>query len=376
MVDAADLTADLIRCPSVTPNEGGALKILEKMLSNYGFLCTRVDRGQVSNLFARWGTGKTFGFNGHTDVVPVGDVSSWSVDPFGAEIHDGWMYGRGATDMKSGVAAFAAAAMDFVTHTPPSGSIVLAITGDEEGPAKDGTLALLDWMKTKKESMDVCLIGEPTCPDEMGQMIKIGRRGSMNIHFKVIGKQGHSAYPHNAKNPLPAMAHLVDQLSITKLDKGTKHFDASTIAVVNIDTGNSATNIIPAQSVATVNIRFNDSHSGQSLIDWLKIKTDGIIQKFGVEIITEVHISGESFITPPGALSDLVARAVQVETNRKPILSTSGGTSDARFVQHHCPVIEFGLVGQTMHQVDERVEVAQIHKLKSIYTRILSDYFN
>jgi succinyl-diaminopimelate desuccinylase len=376
MVDAADLTADLIRCPSVTPNEGGALKILEKMLSNYGFLCTRVDRGKVSNLFARWGTGKTFGFNGHTDVVPVGDVSSWSVDPFGAEIHDGWMYGRGATDMKSGVAAFAAAAMDFVTHTPPSGSIVLAITGDEEGPAKDGTLALLDWMKTKKESMDVCLIGEPTCPDEMGQMIKIGRRGSMNIHFKVIGKQGHSAYPHNAKNPLPAMAHLVDQLSITKLDKGTKHFDASTIAVVNIDTGNSATNIIPAQSVATVNIRFNDSHSGQSLIDWLKIKTDGIIQKFGVEIITEVHISGESFITPPGALSDLVARAVQVETNRKPILSTSGGTSDARFVQHHCPVIEFGLVGQTMHQVDERVEVAQIHKLKSIYTRILSDYFN
>ena len=196
MVDAAHLTADLIRCPSVTPNEGGALKILETRLSNYGFLCTRVNRGKVSNLFARWGTGKTFGFNGHTDVVPVGDVSSWSVDPFGAEIHDGWMYGRGATDMKSGVAAFAAAAMDFVTHTPPSGSIVLAITGDEEGPAKDGTLALLDWMETKKESMDVCLIGEPTCPDEMGQMIKIGRRGSMNIHFKVIGKQGHSAYPH------------------------------------------------------------------------------------------------------------------------------------------------------------------------------------
>jgi len=178
------------------------------------------------------------------------------------------------------------------------------------------------------------------------------------------------------KNPLPAMAQLVDQLSIAELDKGTDHFDASTIAVVNVDTGNTATNIIPAQSVATVNIRFNDSHSGQSLIDWLKIKTDGIIEKFGVEIITEVHISGESFITPPGALSDLVARAVQVETNRKPILSTSGGTSDARFVQRHCPVIEFGLVGKTMHQVDERVEVTQIHQLKSIYTRILSDYFN
>ena len=375
MINAVDLTADLIRCSSVTPNEGGALKLLEAILSDHGFSCTRVDRGKVSNLFARWGSGKTFGFNGHTDVVPVGDISSWTFDPFGAKIHDGWMYGRGAADMKSGVAAFAAAAIDFVTDTPPSGSIVLAITGDEEGPAKDGTLALLDWMEAKNEFMDVCLVGEPTCPDEMGQMIKIGRRGSMNAHFKVIGKQGHSAYPHRAKNPLPAMARLVDQLSMTELDHGTQHFDASTIAVVTIDTGNSATNIIPKQSLATVNIRFNDSHSGDSLTKWLKIQTEEIIETFGVEISTEVHISGESFITPPGALSDLVARAVQVETNRKPILSTSGGTSDARFVQHHCPVIEFGLVGKTMHQVDERVEVAQIHQLKSIYTRVLSDYF-
>ncbi len=375
MINAVDLTADLIRCSSVTPNEGGALKLLEAILSDHGFSCTRVDRGKVSNLFARWGSGKTFGFNGHTDVVPVGDISSWTFDPFGAKIHDGWMYGRGAADMKSGVAAFAAAAIDFVTDTPPSGSIVLAITGDEEGPAKDGTLALLDWMEAKNEFMDVCLVGEPTCPDEMGQMIKIGRRGSMNAHFKVTGKQGHSAYPHRAKNPLPAMARLVDQLSMTELDHGTQHFDASTIAVVTIDTGNSATNIIPKQSLATVNIRFNDSHSGDSLTKWLKIQTEEIMETFGVEISTEVHISGESFITPPGALSDLVARAVQVETNRKPILSTSGGTSDARFVQHHCPVIEFGLVGKTMHQVDERVEVAQIHQLKSIYTRVLSDYF-
>ena len=375
MINAVDLTADLIRCSSVTPNEGGALKLLEAILSDHGFSCTRVDRGKVSNLFARWGSGKTFGFNGHTDVVPVGDISSWTFDPFGAKIHDGWMYGRGAADMKSGVAAFAAAAIDFVTDTPPSGSIVLAITGDEEGPAKDGTLALLDWMEAKNEFMDVCLVGEPTCPDEMGQMIKIGRRGSMNAHFKVTGKQGHSAYPHRAKNPLPAMARLVDQLSMTELDHGTQHFDASTIAVVTIDTGNSATNLIPKQSLATVNIRFNDSHSGDSLTKWLKIQTEEIMETFGVEISTEVHISGESFITPPGALSDLVARAVQVETNRKPILSTSGGTSDARFVQHHCPVIEFGLVGKTMHQVDERVEVAQIHQLKSIYTRVLSDYF-
>ena len=375
MINAVDLTANLIRCSSVTPNEGGALKLLEAILSDHGFSCTRVDRGKVSNLFARWGSGKTFGFNGHTDVVPVGDISSWTFDPFGAKIHDGWMYGRGAADMKSGVAAFAAAAIDFVTDTPPSGSIVLAITGDEEGPAKDGTLALLDWMEAKNEFMDVCLVGEPTCPDEMGQMIKIGRRGSMNAHFKVTGKQGHSAYPHRAKNPLPAMARLVDQLSMTELDHGTQHFDASTIAVVTIDTGNSATNIIPKQSLATVNIRFNDSHSGDSLTKWLKIQTEEIMETFGVEISTEVHISGESFITPPGAFSDLVARAVQVETNRKPILSTSGGTSDARFVQHHCPVIEFGLVGKTMHQVDERVEVAQIHQLKSIYTRVLSDYF-
>ncbi|MAR04149.1 MAG: succinyl-diaminopimelate desuccinylase [Planktomarina sp.] len=375
MIDAADLTADLIKCSTITPNEGGALRLIEKKLSKHGFTCTRVDRGQVSNLFARWGSGNTFGFNGHTDVVPVGDLSLWSVDPFGAEIHNGWMYGRGATDMKSGVAAFVAAAIDFVTSTPPNGSVVLAITGDEEGPAKDGTLALLDWMKANKEVMDVCLVGEPTCPDEMGQMIKIGRRGSLNAHFTVVGVQGHSAYPHRAKNPLPAMARLIDQLSTSELDQGTKHFDASTVAVVNIDTGNPATNVIPAQSSATVNIRFNDAHSGKSITDWLRQHTDDIINTFGVDINTKIHISGESFITPPGTFSNLVARAVQVETNREPVLSTSGGTSDARFVQHHCPVVEFGLVGKTMHQVDERVEIAHIHKLKSIYTRILSDYF-
>lgn len=375
MIDAADLTADLIKCSTITPNEGGALRLIEKKLSKHGFTCTRVDRGQVSNLFARWGSGNTFGFNGHTDVVPVGDLSLWSVDPFGAEIHNGWMYGRGATDMKSGVAAFVAAAIDFVTSTPPNGSVVLAITGDEEGPAKDGTLALLDWMKANKEVMDVCLVGEPTCPDEMGQMIKIGRRGSLNAHFTVVGVQGHSAYPHRAKNPLPAMARLIDQLSTSELDQGTKHFDASTVAVVNIDTGNPATNVIPAQSSATVNIRFNDAHSGKSITDWLRQHTDDIINTFGVDINTKIHISGESFITPPGTFSNLVARAVQVETNREPVFSTSGGTSDARFVQHHCPVVEFGLVGKTMHQVDERVEIAHIHKLKSIYTRILSDYF-
>ena len=375
MIDPAALTADLIRCASVTPQEGGALQLLERLLTAHGFQCTRVDRGEVSNLFARWGTGKTFGFNGHTDVVPVGDLKAWSVDPFGAEIRDGFLYGRGATDMKSGVAAFAAAAIDFVTESPPDGSIVLAITGDEEGPATDGTVALLDWMQAQGERMDHCLVGEPTCPEVMGDMIKIGRRGSMNGVFTVTGVQGHSAYPHRANNPLPAMVRLLDQLSTATLDKGTANFDPSTLAVVTIDTGNPATNVIPAQCRAVVNIRFNDAHSGASLTNWLQDHADKVAKAFDVRIDLKASISGESFITPPGELSDLVARAVQVETNRTPELSTSGGTSDARFVQHHCPVVEFGLVGKTMHQVDERVEIAQIHQLKSIYLRILRDYF-
>ena len=375
MIDPAALTEDLIRCASVTPQEGGALQLLERPLTAHGFHCTRADRGDVSNLFARWGQGKTFGFNGHTDVVPVGDLKAWSVDPFGAEIRDGFLYGRGATDMKSGVAAFAAAAIDFVTESPPDGSVVLAITGDEEGPAKDGTVALLDWMQTQGERMDHCLVGEPTCPDVMGDMMKIGRRGSMNGYFTITGVQGHAAYPHRANNPLPAMARLMDQLSTATLDTGTAHFDASTLAVVTIDTGNPATNVIPAQCRATVNIRFNDAHSGASLTDWLQEHADEVSKDFNLRVDLDVSISGESFMTPPGELSDLVARAVQVETNRTPVLSTSGGTSDARFVQHHCPVVEFGLVGKTMHQVDERVEIAQIHQLKSIYTRILRDYF-
>ena len=375
MIDPAALTADLIRCASVTPQEGGALQLLDRLLTAHGFHCTRVDRGDVSNLFARWGRGKTFGFNGHTDVVPVGNLEAWNVDPFGAEIRDGFLYGRGATDMKSGVAAFAAAAIDFVEEMPPDGSVVLAITGDEEGPAKDGTVALLDWMQAQGERMDHCLVGEPTCPNVMGEMMKIGRRGSMNGYFTVTGIQGHAAYPHRANNPLPAMARLLDQLSSASLDAGTEHFDASTLAVVTIDTGNPATNVIPAQCRATVNIRFNDAHSGASLTEWLQEHANKVAQVFDVRIDLDVSISGESFMTPPGELSDLVARAIQIETNRTPALSTSGGTSDARFVQHHCPVVEFGLVGKTMHQVDERVEIAQIHQLKSIYTRILRDYF-
>ncbi|WP_299887837.1 succinyl-diaminopimelate desuccinylase [uncultured Ruegeria sp.] len=378
MTDPVQLTADLIRCPSVTPEEGGALVLLASVLTNAGFECARVDRGGICNLFARWGQkahARSFGFNGHTDVVPVGDKAAWTTPPFGAEIRNGVMYGRGATDMKSGVAAFVAAAVDFVSETPPDGTIILTITGDEEADALDGTTALLDYMADAGERMSVCLVGEPTCPNEMGEMIKIGRRGSMTAWFTITGVQGHSAYPHRAKNPLPAMARLMDRLASHELDQGTAHFDASTLAVVTIDTGNTATNVIPAQCTGTVNIRFNDMHSGASLSDWLQHEADQVAATYGVEVEARIKISGESFLTPPGPLSDLVAKSVEAETGVQPELSTTGGTSDARFVKNHCPVVEFGLVGRTMHQVDECVEVAQIEQLKAIYTRILTEYF-
>jgi succinyl-diaminopimelate desuccinylase len=332
----------------------------------------------VANLFARWGqgrNGRTFGFNGHTDVVPVGDTAAWSVDPFGAEIRDGVLYGRGATDMKSGVAAFAAAAIDFVRETPPDGSVVLAITGDEEGLATDGTVALLDWMKANNETIDHCLVGEPTCPEHIGDMMKIGRRGSMTAHFTVSGKQGHSAYPHRALNPLPAMVRLMDRLASHVLDEGTQHFDASTLAITTIDTGNPANNVIPAQCRGTVNIRFNDNHTSAGLIDWLQVEADNVATETGAKIGMRCQVSGESFLTSPGELSDLVAKSVTQETGRTPELSTSGGTSDARFIKDHCPVVEFGLVGKTMHQVDECVPVEQIHQLKAIYSCILKGYF-
>lgn len=376
--DPVALTAALVRCNSITPAEGGALVLLGKMLSAAGFDCTRVDRGGICNLYARWGrqgANRTFGFNGHTDVVPLGNPDDWTVDPFGAEIKDGYLYGRGSTDMKSGVAAFAAAAIDFVQDTPPDGAVVLAITGDEEDVAKDGTVALLDWMQANNEAMSVCLVGEPTCPDEIGDAMKIGRRGSLTVWFTVTGVQGHAAYPHRAKNPLPAMAELMHVLSSHALDQGTDHFDPSSLAVVTIDTGNPATNVIPAQTRATVNIRFNDQHTGAGLIAWMQGEADKIATKHDLQIALETKISGESFITPPGPLSDLVGKAVQAETGRAPELSTSGGTSDARFVKDHCPVVEFGLAGKTMHQVDERVKVAEIETLKRVYARILRDYF-
>ncbi len=378
MTDPALLTAALVRCPSVTPAEGGALVLLEDLLAGAGFECTRVDRGGVPNLFARWGrrgANRSFGFNGHTDVVPVGDEAAWTHPPFGAVIEDGWLYGRGATDMKSGVAAFAAAAVDFVRDTPPDGAVILAITGDEEGDSRDGTPALLDWMRAHGEAMTDCLVGEPTSPETFGEAMKIGRRGTMNAWIDAHGTQGHSAYPERTANPVAAVATLIHRLQSDPLDAGTEHFDPSNFEVTTIDTGNPATNVVPARCRATLNVRFNDRHDGASIAAWIDAAAARVAQESGVAIETRHKVGGEAFLTAPGPLTELIAAAAQAETGARPAMTTTGGTSDARFVKDHCPVAEFGLVGHRMHAVDERVRVEQIHALKSVYGRILRDYF-
>jgi len=376
MTDPVELAARLIRRRSVTPVDDGAIPLIEEILAAAGFRIARADRNGIVNLFARWGdSGPTLGFNGHTDVVPVGDAQTWRRDPFGGEIADGALWGRGAADMKSGVAAFVAAAVDFVRETPPAGSVVLAITGDEEGSGVDGTSAILDWMAAHGERMDHCLVGEPTCPERMGEMIKIGRRGSMSAYFTAYGVQGHAAYPHLAKNPLPALVRLLDRLAAHELDAGSAHFDASTLAITTIDVGNPANNVIPAEARATVNIRFNDLHDSDGISAWIEEAADRAAEEFGIGIAARFQVSGESFLTEPGPFSDLVAAAVEAETGVRPALSTSGGTSDARFVKNHCPVVEVGLVGATMHQTDEHVQVAHVEQLKAIYGRILRDYF-
>lgn len=377
--DPAELTVQLIRCPSVTPEEGGALALLEPILTAAGFECTRIERGAVSNLFARWGdkaATRRFGFNGHTDVVPPGNPEGWRHDPFSGTIAEGRIWGRGACDMKSGVAAFVAAAVDFVVQTPPEdGAVIVTVTGDEEGDSVDGTTAILDWMRDHGESMTHCLVGEPTCPQIMGEMIKHGRRGSLTATITAHGVQGHSAYPHRARNPLPALVSLLDRLARHELDLGNSNFDRSTLALTTIDTGNPASNVIPARARAVLNIRFNDSHSGDSLTQWLKHEAEVAAQDTGVRMELSVRVSGESFVTEPGAFTDLVAQAVSAECGVTPELSTSGGTSDARFIKDHCPVVEFGLVGQSMHQVDEHVEIAHVHQLKAVYRRVLEGYF-
>ncbi|MCF3973037.1 succinyl-diaminopimelate desuccinylase [Paracoccus salsus] len=377
MTDAADLTARLIRCPSVTPEEGGALVMLADLLSAAGFEVRRVDRGDTPNLFARWGArgARTFGFNGHTDVVPPGDLGSWTHPPFSGHVEGGVIWGRGATDMKSGVAAFVAAAIDFVTATPPAGAVILTITGDEEGPSRDGTRALLDWMAAQGERMDVCIVGEPSNPSEMGEMIKIGRRGSATFRIAARGVQGHAAYPNRARNPLHALTRLLDGLISAPLDQGTEHFEPSGLQITSIDCGNPASNIIPETASAVVNIRFNDLHDGESLSRDLERRARAISDETGVTLTIEVDLSGEAFLTEPGPFVDLVRRIVEQETGRRPELSTSGGTSDARFIKDHCPVVEFGLVGRYMHQVDERVPEDQVNQLKAIYQRILEEYF-
>ena len=376
MTDPVDLAAALVRCPSVTPAAGEAIDLVAHVLAGAGFRTVRTDRNGIPNLFARWGTGgPVLGFNGHVDVVPVGNPATWRHDPFGGEIDEGRLWGRGAADMKSGVAAWVAAAADFVRDTPPAGSLIITVTGDEEADGVDGTAAILDWMAANGERMDHCLVGEPTCPERMGDTMKIGRRGSLTASLTAYGKQGHAAYPERARNPLPGLVRLLDRLASRTLDKGTGHFGPSTLAITTVDVGNPASNVIPAEARATVNIRFNDAHSGASLSTWIEDEADRAAAEFGIGIGARFQISGESFLTEPGRFTALVRDAVAAETGITPEYSTTGGTSDARFVKDHCPVVEFGLVGTTMHQSDENVEVAHVTQLKAIYGRILAAYF-
>ena len=377
-INPIDLTAELIQCKTVTPLDGGALTLLGSILKKEGFDCHLIDRGVVSNLFAIWGkdkNGKTLGFNGHTDVVPTGDETLWTVDPFGGEIKDKKIWGRGACDMKSAVAAFVAAAIDFIRETPPNGSIVIAITGDEEGDAIDGTRAILDWMEVNNIKVDAFLVGEPTSVNKTGDTVKIGRRGSMTVHLSAKGKQGHSAYPHLANNPIPGLAKLVNKISSHELDQGNEYFDPSNLSVTTIDTGNNASNVIPAETTATINIRFNDLHSSETLKNWLLSEINIIENEFNIKFSSIFKVSGESFLTLPNDFSAIVEKAIKSKTGITPELSTSGGTSDARFIKNHAPVVEVGLVGKTMHQTDEHVDLSDIEKLKSIYSSILENYF-
>ena len=378
-LDVVELSKALIRCQSITPENDGAIEIVQRELSNIGFECFRVDRGGICNLFARLGIknhAKTFGFNGHTDVVPTGDLNVWTFNPFDGVEKNGSLYGRGAADMKTAIAAFICAVREFVEANTFDGSIVIMITGDEEADAIDGTIAILDWMKENSEQLSVCLVGEPTCPKYMGEMIKIGRRGSLSAEYLLKGVQGHVAYPAKALNPLPYAARLVEKVSNYKLDAGTKHFDPSTLAVTSIDTGNNANNVIPSECRIMMNVRFNEEHSSSSLINWLESEAKEIENESDIKVKVKFKVSGESFITQPGEFSTLISESINEVTGIKPKLSTSGGTSDARFITSHCPVVEFGLVGNTLHKVDENVLIEHIEQLKNIYKSVLLKYFS
>ena len=377
IIDALQLARDLIRRPSITPEDAGALGVLQQALEKLGFTCHRLsftdtDTPPVENLYARIGVNSpNFCFAGHTDVVPVGDQKSWSVDPFGGNIIDDVLYGRGATDMKGAIAAFVEAVSRLIDREGVRGSISLLITGDEEGPAINGTKKVLDWMEKNGETIDVCLVGEPTNPSRLGEMVKIGRRGSLTGSLTVKGTQGHTAYPHLADNPIPRLIKMLDAISSVELDNGTEHFQPSNLQLTTIDTGNPATNVIPAQVKAGFNIRFNDLHTRASLTKWLHSQLDTVGEKYELD----VKFSGEAFLTAPGEFSALITKSIKESTGIEPELSTSGGTSDARFIKDHCAVAEFGLVGQTMHKVDEQISGTDIRTLTDIYTNILDGYF-
>lgn len=366
----------LIRCPSVTPTEGGALTYIAQWAEGLGGCAERVDRNGVPNLFVKFGprgasNGRHFAFAGHTDVVPPGDEAAWRHPPFGANIVDGQLYGRGAVDMKSGVACFMGAVEAVLGTLAEGDAISLIITGDEEGPATDGTRALLDWMQDAGERPDVCIVGEPTNPETLGDAIKIGRRGSITAYFESTGTQGHVAYPHLADNPVHPLLAVLSALTAEPLDAGTAHFQASSAQVVSFDVGNPADNLIPAKATATVNIRFNDSHSSDSLQRWI----NDLVAPQRQHVSVRYRVSGESFIYPPEAFGALIADVVEAHTGRRPTLSTAGGTSDARFIKDICPVAEFGLVGQTMHKIDERVALKDIDDLTAIYASLVQRYF-
>ena len=375
-VDAVELTEALIKCPSVTPAEAGALTFLEDLLVGEGFVCNRISRGGVENLYARWGTQTpVFAFGGHTDVVPPGDETLWTYPPFSATRSDDLLWGRGAVDMKSGVAAFVAAAIETIHKAPPNGSIALLITGDEEGPSKDGTLAIMDWMRENGEQPDFCIVGEPTSLARVGDTIKIGRRGSMTGTLVVRGTQGHTAYPERSSNPLPVLAEICARLADAPLDLGSTHFQPSTLALTTIDVGNPASNVIPAEGRAVFNIRFNDTQSSDSIKVWVDQIITSITHNGPCDAEVDWHVSGESFLTAPSPLTDIVVDAVTDRTFERPALTTGGGTSDARFIKDICPVVELGLVGDTMHQTDERVPVADIRLLTELYQDILERFF-
>jgi len=380
-IDVVALTQALIRCPSVTPADAGALDVLARALEGLGFACERLrftapGTDPVDNLYARIGTARpNFCFAGHTDVVPVGDAAAWQGDPFAATVGDGVLHGRGASDMKGAVAAFAAAAAQFIAARGADfgGSISLLITGDEEGPAVNGTRKVLDWMAAQGEAIDVCLVGEPTNPEALGDMVKIGRRGSLSCTLAVEGTQGHVAYPHLAANPVHPLVRMLAAVIDEPLDDGTEHFQPSNLEITSIDVGNPAANVIPARAEARFNIRFNDRHTSTSLLAWLEQRFRAAAGDARWRL--DHHLTGEAFLTPPGALSDLIAGAVETVTGRRPALSTTGGTSDARFIKDVCPVAEFGLVGKTMHKVDECVAVADLERLAAIYRLVLERYF-